>query len=88
MDRGKRYAVCDKVHGIYRSGAYEGMFEFVDPRTEIPREEAGLFDCTRTRIRHPRETKGQEYTSTTEAGDCCSPRSPDSGTDSPKSGCC
>lgn len=73
MERGKRYAVCHKVHGIYSSGAYEGMFEFVDPREEVPLEDAKLFDCSQTRLRHPRETKGQGYDATTEASDCCSP---------------
>jgi hypothetical protein len=73
MERGKRYAVCDKVYHIYRSDAYEGMFEFVDPQEEIPHDKAALFDCSVTRIRHPRETKGEAYDATTEASDCCSP---------------
>jgi ubiquinone/menaquinone biosynthesis C-methylase UbiE len=83
MDRGKRYAVCEKVYGIYQSGAYEGMFEFINPQTEIPREDAELFDCSTTRLRHPRETKGEAYDATTEASDCCSP-----GDDEKGSGCC
>ena len=83
MDRGKRYAVCEKVYGIYQSGAYEGMFEFINPQTEIPREDAELFDCSTTRLRHPRETKGEAYDTTTEASDCCSP-----GDDEKGSGCC
>jgi len=83
MDRGKRYAVCEKVYGIYQSGAYEGMFEFINPQTEIPREDAELFDCSTTRLRHPRETKGEAYDATIEASDCCSP-----GADEKGSGCC
>lgn len=75
MERGKRYAVCDKIYNIYKSAAYEGMFEFIDPREEIPLDRAELFDCSHTRLRDPRETKGQEYDATSEAGDCCSPGS-------------
>ena len=75
MERGKRYAVCDKVYNIYKSGAYEDMFEFVDPNTEVPKDKAEPFDCSVTRIRDPRETKGQDYDATTEASDCCSPDS-------------
>jgi ubiquinone/menaquinone biosynthesis C-methylase UbiE len=75
MERGKRYAVCDKVYNIYKSEAYEDMFEFVDPNTEIPKDKAEPFDCSVTRIRDPRETKGQDYDATTEASDCCSPDS-------------
>ena len=82
MERGKRYAVCDKIYNIYRSGAYEGMFEFVEPQVDIPLEEAGLFDCSQTLIRDPRQTKGADYDATTEASDCCSPD------DSSGSGCC
>lgn len=82
MDRGKRYAVCHKIYGIYRSKAYEGMFEFVDPQNEIPLDEAELFDCSSTRIRHARETKGEAYDATTEANDCCSPDT------SSESSCC
>jgi SAM-dependent methyltransferase len=83
MERGKRYAVCDKIYHIYKSSAYEDMFEFVDPQEQIPRDSAELFDCSVTRIRHPRETKGETYDATTEASDCCSP-----GSDSNGSSCC
>ncbi len=82
MERGKRYAVCDKIYNIYQSGAYEDMFEFVDPKEEIPLDQAGIFDCSKTVIRDPRQTKGEDYSATTEASDCCSPSS---GEDS---GCC
>ncbi|MEM9016869.1 MAG: methyltransferase domain-containing protein [Verrucomicrobiota bacterium] len=74
LERGKRYAVCDKIYNIYRSGAYEGMFEFIDPREEIALEDAELFDCSKTRLRSPKETKGEEYDATTEESDCCSPK--------------
>ena len=71
MERGKRYAVCDKTYNIYRKAPYAGSFEFVDPRTPVPMEEAKPFDCSRTALRHPKETKGQDYDVTTEASQCC-----------------
>ncbi|MEM9281809.1 MAG: methyltransferase domain-containing protein [Verrucomicrobiota bacterium] len=72
MDRGKRYALCDKTFNVYKSPAYEGMFEFIEPHDDIPLEEAKVFDCSATNLRHPRVTKGEDYDATTEASDCCS----------------
>ncbi len=73
MVRGRRYAVCDKTYNIYKRAPYRKHFDFVDPLEEIPVEEAGPFDCSRTVLRHPRETKGQDYHVTTEAKACCEP---------------
>ena len=58
MERGKRYAVCDKTYNIYRKAPYAESFDFVDPLTPVPLEEAKPFDCSRTAQRHPKETKG------------------------------
>jgi SAM-dependent methyltransferase len=71
MERGRRYAVCDKTYNIYRKAPYSAYFEFVEPLTPIPIEEAKPFDCSRTSLRHPKETKGQDYNVTTEASQCC-----------------
>ena len=71
MERGVRYAVCDKTYNLYRKEPYRAFFEFVDPRDEIPLEEAKPFDCLRTTRRHPKETKGYDYVVTTEASTCC-----------------
>jgi ubiquinone/menaquinone biosynthesis C-methylase UbiE len=71
MERGKRYAVCDKTYNIYRKAPYSGSFEFIEPLTPIPVEEANPFDCSRTSLRHPKETKGQDYNVTTDASQCC-----------------
>ncbi|HEY2713556.1 MAG TPA: methyltransferase domain-containing protein [Chthoniobacterales bacterium] len=71
MERGVRYAVCDKTYNLYRKEPYRAFFEFIDPRDEIPLEEAEPFDCSRTARRHPKETKGYDYTVTTEASICC-----------------
>ena len=73
MERGKRYAVCDKTFNLYQRPPYRGHFDFVEPLEEIPLEGAEPFDCSRTALRHPRETKGMEYDATTEAAVCCDP---------------
>jgi arsenite methyltransferase len=78
MERGKRYAVCDKTYNLYKKAPYREFFEFVDPIVDVPLTEAKGFDCSRTSLRHPKETKGQDYNATTEAnskccdgGECC-----------------
>src|SRR6185295_6911702 len=79
IQRGARIAVCDKTYRLYQREPYTGMFDFVSPLAEIPIEQAAPFDCSRTALRHPKETKGQDYTLTTEeASSCCAP----------DSGCC
>lgn len=71
MKRGKRYAVCDKTFKIFRREPYRDHFEFVEPRETVPLEEAEPFDCSRTPLRDPRETKGEEYSATTGSGEPC-----------------
>ncbi|MFQ5350667.1 MAG: methyltransferase domain-containing protein, partial [Thermoanaerobaculia bacterium] len=73
LSRGQRHAVCDKTFRLYQQEPYRGQFELVEPRVEIALEEAGPFDCSRTPLRHPKETKGEEYDATTEAVPCCEP---------------
>ena len=73
MERGVRYAVCDKTFNLYRQAPYAGSFEFVEPVQNIPPDEAKLFDCAGMRVRHPKETKGEDYDATTTAGECCGP---------------
>ncbi len=71
MERGLRYAVCDKTCNLYRKAPYRDFFEFVEPLEDIPLAEAKPFDCSHTARRHPKETKGQDYKATTEASSCC-----------------
>jgi len=72
MERGKRYAVCDKTYNLHKKSPYREFFEFVDPIADIPLAEAKPFDCSHTSLRHPKETKGLDYKATTEAnGKCC-----------------
>ena len=71
MERGRRYAVCDKTYNIYRKAPYAEFFEFIEPLTPVPLDDAKPFDCSRTALRHPRETKGLDYNATTDASTCC-----------------
>ncbi len=71
LERGKRYAVCDKTHNLYKKAPYREFFEFVDPVADVPLTEAKPFDCSRTALRHPKETKGDDYNITTEANSKC-----------------
>ncbi len=70
MERGKKYAVCDKTYQLYQKPPYREFFDFVEPLVEIPLAEAMPFDCSVFRERHPKETKGQDYNATTEAANC------------------
>ena len=71
MERGRRYAVCDKTYQLYKQAPYEDLFEFIDPLQDIALEEAAPFDCSRTELRHPQETKGSGYDATSEEAVCC-----------------
>ena len=71
FERGERYAVCDKTFQLYRREPYREAFEFIEPRTPVAPEDARPFDCSGMRLRHPKETKGQDYNATTDASQCC-----------------
>jgi len=71
LERGRRYAVCDKTFQLYQKEPYRDFFAFVEPRDPIPLERAKPFDCSGMRLRHAKETKGPGYNATTDAGRCC-----------------
>ncbi|MEM6454560.1 MAG: methyltransferase domain-containing protein [Acidobacteriota bacterium] len=74
MQRGQRYAVCDKTYQLYRQAPYAEQFALIEPRASIDLDDAQPFDCSRTALRDPRETKGLDYDATTEAsGPTCAP---------------
>ncbi|HEX9270775.1 MAG TPA: methyltransferase, partial [Candidatus Binatia bacterium] len=76
LERGKRVAVCDKTFRIYTREPYAADIIPVEPYEDIPLEEAEAFDCKRSALRHPRETKGMDYAVTDLSGDiCCEPGS-------------
>lgn len=64
--RGERMAVCDKTFHLLQAAPYSGLFDAIEPHENISLEEAQPFDCRRIANRDPRETKGQEYHTTTE----------------------
>ena len=70
FDRGVRTAVCDKTFHLLQSGPYAGQFAPVAPLEAVESSEAKAFDCVKGARRHPKETKGQDYDATTEAGPC------------------
>jgi ubiquinone/menaquinone biosynthesis C-methylase UbiE len=69
--RGVRHAVCDKTYQLYKKAPYREFFEFIDPRIAVSADEARPFDCARTAPRHPKETKGHDYSITTPASSSC-----------------
>lgn len=71
MERGVRYAVCDKTWQLYRKAPYAQFFEFIEPLTAVPLGNAAPFECERMTRRHARATKGLEYRATTAASQCC-----------------
>jgi len=75
LERGRRMAVCDKTFRIYNREPYASDIIPVEPLEAIPLEEATAFDCHRTALRHPRETKGGDYEVTEIRTDCCEPGS-------------
>ncbi|HWP22930.1 MAG TPA: methyltransferase domain-containing protein [Candidatus Binatia bacterium] len=75
LERGARMAVCEKTFEIYSKPPYKDQFILVPPREEIPKDKAGVFDCSRDHRRHPRETKGMEYKATKISERVCGPGS-------------
>ena len=80
LQRGQRTAVCEKTFRIYSNEPYRAHFELVPPRVLVPLAEAPAFPCTGgTLLRHPKETKGEDYRLTSEAKPAAC---------GPGSGCC
>ncbi|MDP3073192.1 MAG: methyltransferase domain-containing protein [Opitutaceae bacterium] len=71
LQRGRRYAVCDKTYQLYSQEPYRAHFALVEPRREIPLAEAKPFNCAGAALRHPKETKGDDYDATTAGGVVC-----------------
>ncbi|HVA50871.1 MAG TPA: methyltransferase domain-containing protein [Pirellulales bacterium] len=70
--RGERTAVCDKTFRLLQCEPYAGLFEAIEPRQAVALEQAEPFDCRRSAVRHPRETKGVDYGVTIEpSAPCC-----------------
>ena len=71
IERGQRYAVCDKTYELFSKAPYRNFFEFVEPRNAVPAEDAESFDCCRPTLRHPKETKGADYDASSAPSQCC-----------------
>src|SRR5574341_264814 len=74
LERGERMAVCDKTFQMYNREPYAGELLSIEPYETISLEEAKAFDCSRSAVRDPRETKGLDYEVTDQSGKgCCEP---------------
>lgn len=72
LERGKRMAVCDKTFKLYNREPYGRDIIPIEPYESIPIEDATAFDCRRSVVRDPRETKGSDYEVTDLSGkECC-----------------
>ncbi len=75
--RGKRVAVCDKTFHLLQRTPYQEAFAPVPPWQEIPVHDAQEFNCRRSALRDPRETKGQDYQLRNEVEEsCCNEKEP------------
>jgi len=72
LRRGARMAVCEKTFEIYSRDPYRAHVELIPPRALPAEDEARPFPCDAVGLRRdPRETKGEGYRLTTDAGDAC-----------------
>jgi SAM-dependent methyltransferase len=69
--RGRRMAVCDKTFHLLQREPYAGLFEAVSPAAAVPLESAVEFDCRRSAVRDPRETKRADYKAGGEGPSAC-----------------
>ena len=66
-------AVCDKTFRILTGEPYGTEIVPVPPLKEVPLSRAKPFDCTRSDVRHPAETKGKRYRKTAAGAAVCGP---------------
>ncbi|MEQ8787588.1 MAG: methyltransferase domain-containing protein [Pirellulaceae bacterium] len=72
--RGEPMAVCRKTFEILGRPPYDEAFIPVPPAREISAEKAQPFDCRRSQVREPRETKnGAQPLTVLPENDCCGP---------------
>jgi arsenite methyltransferase len=75
LPRGVRIAVCEKTFNLYSKSPYQDQFILMLPREDVSPGKVGVFDCSRDRRRHPRETKGTDYNVTRIPDAVCGPGS-------------
>lgn len=72
LRRGVRTAVCRKTFDVFSQAPYREHVELIEPVVPVAESDARPFPCTGgTLVRDPRDTKGEDYNLTTEAGPCC-----------------
>ena len=78
LRRGVRNAVCGKTFQIYTREPYAAQVLAVSPQQPVAEGDAAQFDCRRSEIRNPRQTKGLDYKATQlpgeescGGGNCC-----------------
>lgn len=70
--RGERTAVGEAGFRRLQAVPYAGQFTPIEPRIEVPADDAAEFKSCRTRPRSARETKGEDYDATGNgASSCC-----------------
>ncbi len=71
FERGERMAVCEKTFGVMTSAPYADQIIAVEPA--VPVKTDNVFDCSRSQVRTPAETKRGLEKSTTDPnqGVCC-----------------
>jgi ubiquinone/menaquinone biosynthesis C-methylase UbiE len=77
--RGERMAVCEKTFNIMQSTPYRDQVSAIEPLKPV-KGKAKPFDCSRTDLRHPRESKGLHYKATK--------KDPTATACDPSTGCC
>ena len=65
-------AVCGKTFAIYSREPYASQITPLSPNESVPLDDALEYDYRQNDIRHPRETKGQDYDATQLPEDDCS----------------
>lgn len=73
LHRGQRMAVCDKTFRILTGAPYGDAIVPVPPLKDVPLSRAKPFDCTRSDVRDPAETKGKRYRKTAAGPAVCGP---------------
>lgn len=72
MYRGERMAVCDKTYHLYGQEPYKSQITQLPPTDPVPLEEATEFDCNKTALRDPAESKkGRSALNLLPGSDCC-----------------
>ncbi|MHC5063114.1 MAG: methyltransferase domain-containing protein [Planctomycetota bacterium] len=76
--RGERMAVSDRTFTVLQSPPYAGLFSSIEPRVPISQGEAEPFTAETGSLRHPRESKGEDYRVNRNGSSSCAGPEPES----------